>query len=137
MVSKKTKQAKKAAKEAQSPAYVSFPFFFDLHTTTVYSISSEPAAGPSSSDASSSSNGPVPNKASRPPSSSPEPDQPDPPEEGNLVERAEKVKEKGNVAFKAGKYQDAIGFYTKAIGKFKISEVFFPSKEHVPRNEPT
>ncbi|KAE9405377.1 DnaJ-domain-containing protein [Gymnopus androsaceus JB14] len=94
MVSKKNKQAKRAAaKEGEAEAAPAPP--------PTPASASTPTAGPSSS---------VPN-SSRAPSTSPEPD---PPEE-DLVQRAEKVKEKGNVAFKAGKYQEAIEHYTKAI----------------------
>lgn len=34
----------------------------------------------------------------------------------DLAVSAEKVKEQGNVAFKAGKYDEAVKHYTKAIG---------------------
>lgn len=52
-------------------------------------------------------------------------------EKGDPKERAERIKEKGNVAFKAGKYQEAIEHYTKAIGwsyllSFCHSSNFFP-----------
>jgi DnaJ family protein C protein 7 len=45
------------------------------------------------------------------PSPSPEPEE-DP------ATRAEKVKERGNVAFKAGRYGEAIDLYTQAIGVY-------------------
>ncbi|PPQ95563.1 hypothetical protein CVT26_008591 [Gymnopilus dilepis] len=47
-------------------------------------------------------------------SGTPSPPPPEPEQEDILV-RAEKVKEKGNVAFKAAKYAEAIELYTKAI----------------------
>ena len=50
-------------------------------------------------------------------SGTPSPPPPEPEQEDILV-RAEKVKEKGNVAFKAAKYAEAIELYTKAIGEF-------------------
>ncbi|KAF8959576.1 hypothetical protein BDZ97DRAFT_1836922 [Flammula alnicola] len=40
------------------------------------------------------------------------------PEPENLLKRAEKVKELGNVAFKAAKYQEAVDLYTKAIASY-------------------
>src|SRR5260221_3323932 len=39
-----------------------------------------------------------------------------PPEEDDVAKRAEKIKDKGNVAFKATKYAEAIELYTKATG---------------------
>jgi hypothetical protein len=54
------------------------------------------------------------------------PTEPSPePEEEDIIARAEKVKEQGNVAFKAAKYTDAIEHYTKAIGTW-------PSKARPP-----
>ena len=54
-----------------------------------------------------------------PPSESPAPVpapvEPEPEPEDVLV-RAEKTKEKGNIAFKAGKYAEAVDLYTQAIG---------------------
>lgn len=47
-----------------------------------------------------------------PPSPSPTPE----PEEDDTGKRAEKMKDQGNVAFKAAKYADAIDLYTSAIG---------------------
>ena len=38
-------------------------------------------------------------------------------EEEDNTARAEKVKELGNTAFKAGRYANAIEYYTKAIGQ--------------------
>ena len=70
-----------------------------------------PEAGPSNSNASGSP---------PPPSASPTP-APEPEEEGDNKQRAEKIKEQGNVSFKAGKFQDAIELYTKAIGVFPAS----------------
>ncbi|KAJ6624856.1 hypothetical protein B0H10DRAFT_2004434 [Mycena sp. CBHHK59/15] len=57
-----------------------------------------------------STSGPSTPPAERTPSPSPAPD----PEEDILI-RAEKVKEQGNVAFKAKRFGDAIDLYTKAI----------------------
>ncbi len=37
-------------------------------------------------------------------------------EEEEKTKRAERIKEEGNVAFKAKKYAEAIDFYSKAIG---------------------
>jgi DnaJ family protein C protein 7 len=36
------------------------------------------------------------------------------------TERADKLKENGNAAFKGGNYREAIQLYTEAIGKFLI-----------------
>ncbi|KAK7031447.1 hypothetical protein R3P38DRAFT_3393378 [Favolaschia claudopus] len=41
--------------------------------------------------------------------------QPEPEEVGDILVRAEKVKEEGNVAFKAKRFNDAVDLYTKAI----------------------
>jgi hypothetical protein len=49
-----------------------------------------------------------------PPSKTPPELDPEPEEEPAI--RAEKIKEQGNVAFKAKRYADAIDLYTKAIG---------------------
>jgi len=38
------------------------------------------------------------------------------PEPEDVSVRADKTKEKGNVAFKAGKYAEAVDLYTLAIG---------------------
>ncbi|KAG6865143.1 hypothetical protein C0991_004825, partial [Blastosporella zonata] len=55
--------------------------------------------------------------SSSPPPSSPSPNLNSTPEpEEDPITSAEKVKEQGNVSFKAGKYGDAIDLYTKAIG---------------------
>lgn len=52
-----------------------------------------------------------------PPTPSPVTTSPNPePEEEDPVKRAEKVKEQGNVAFKAAKYAVAVVLYTEAIG---------------------
>lgn len=48
---------------------------------------------------------------------SPSPPTPPPPEEVDTAKQAEKVKEEGNVAFKAQKFHDAIESYTRAIGE--------------------
>ena len=48
------------------------------------------------------------------PPASPSP--PPEPEEEDVAKRAEKIKDQGNVAFKAAKYAEAIDLYTKAIG---------------------
>ena len=39
------------------------------------------------------------------------------------ADSAEKVKEEGNVAFKANKFDDAIEFYTKAFGKYPRPQI--------------
>ncbi|KIK50363.1 hypothetical protein GYMLUDRAFT_51265 [Collybiopsis luxurians FD-317 M1] len=104
MVSKKVKEAKKAAKAAAQPV-----------------PSEEPTAGPSTS----SSNSTSPKSSATPPSPTPEPE---PPEEGDIVKQAEKVKEKGNVAFKAGKYQEAIEHYTKAIEMNPLEPAFLTNR---------
>ena len=39
-----------------------------------------------------------------------------PPEPVDPIKEAEKVKEQGNVAFKASRFQEAIDLYSKAIG---------------------
>jgi len=54
------------------------------------------------------------------PPASPSP--PPEPEEEDVAKRAEKIKDQGNVAFKATKYAEAIDLYTKAIG----SQTFLP-----------
>ncbi|KAJ7623539.1 hypothetical protein FB45DRAFT_108514 [Roridomyces roridus] len=51
----------------------------------------------------------------RTPSPTPEPEPEPPEEEGDILGRAEKVKEQGNVAFKAKRYGEAIDLYAKAI----------------------
>ncbi|TFK37408.1 hypothetical protein BDQ12DRAFT_705873 [Crucibulum laeve] len=60
----------------------------------------------------SESNSPQPPQSPTPaklsPSASPEPEE-------DVTQRAEKVKERGNVAFKAGRYGEAIDLYTEAI----------------------
>lgn len=62
------------------------------------------------------------NEDSSPPasgSSSKEPEptaEPEPETDGQRAQRAEKVKEQGNTAFKAKRYGEAIDLYTKAIG---------------------
>lgn len=65
--------------------------------------------------ASASTSGPSTPIVERTPSPPPEPE-PEPEEEGDILIRAEKVKEQGNVAFKAKRFGDAIDLYTKAIG---------------------
>ena len=87
-------------------------FFSCGHCTRVNLLvfsRSEEAATPGAG----SSSPPPPTSSQNTPSpkSSPEPDN------DNLI-RAEKVKELGNMAFKAGQYADAIEHYTKAIGEW-------------------
>jgi hypothetical protein len=72
---------------------------------------SSPTAGPSTSVLASSKSG----SPSLEETTAPEPE-PGPLEEEDITKQAEKVKEKGNQSFKAGKYQDAITDYSKAIG---------------------
>jgi DnaJ homolog subfamily C member 7 len=36
----------------------------------------------------------------------------------DTTKQAEKIKEQGNAAFKAGKFQEAIDYYTQAIGEW-------------------
>ncbi|KAL0575543.1 hypothetical protein V5O48_006417 [Marasmius crinis-equi] len=62
-----------------------------------------PEAGPSNSPST-----PPPKSASPTPA-------PEAEDEGDAINRAEKIKEQGNIAFKAGKYQEAIEQYTQAI----------------------
>ncbi|KAJ7597541.1 hypothetical protein C8J56DRAFT_818164 [Mycena floridula] len=92
MVSKKTKQAKRAAATTSTP-------------------SGSTANGTTSSDPSSSKEEREDKQPSPSTSSSPEPE----PVEEDASVRAEKTKEEGNVAFKAGRYQEAIDLYTSAI----------------------
>ncbi|KAJ7746729.1 hypothetical protein DFH07DRAFT_962814 [Mycena maculata] len=61
---------------------------------------------------SASTSGPSTPVIERTPSPQPEPE---PEEEGDILVRAEKVKEQGNVAFKAKRFGEAIDLYTKAI----------------------
>jgi hypothetical protein len=42
-----------------------------------------------------------------------------------MATQAERVKEQGNVAFKAKKYIEAIELYTKAIGAFAFASLHF------------
>lgn len=60
---------------------------------------------------------------SSPPPASPSPalansPSPEPEPEVDPAVRAEKLKEEGNVAFKAGRYGNAIDLYTQAIGLY-------------------
>ncbi|KAJ3783348.1 hypothetical protein GGU10DRAFT_361198 [Lentinula aff. detonsa] len=102
MVSKKTKLAKRTAQSQETQDSV--------EPTARSSSTPSPAA---------------PNSESTPPSPSPEPD---PSEEGDIIQRAEKVKEKGNVAFKAGKYQEAIEHYAKAIEMNPLEPAFLTNR---------
>lgn len=43
---------------------------------------------------------------------------------------ADKIKEAGNVAFKARKFDDAIALYTKAIGAHLLSLISFPDERY-------
>ncbi|KAF8654671.1 hypothetical protein AX16_003488 [Volvariella volvacea WC 439] len=91
-------------------------------------MSSTSSPNPSIPSASSSASLPPSSTPSTPPSSVPDQSQtPSPTEEASgdgapdqkskedLIAQAEKVKEQGNVVFKAGKYNEAIGLYTQAI----------------------
>jgi DnaJ family protein C protein 7 len=51
---------------------------------------------------------------------------PEPEAEEDPVKKAEKVKETGNVAFKAGKYGEAIDLYTEAISEQAIFKITLP-----------
>ena len=53
--------------------------------------------------------------------SSDSPSETAPPQEPEEELNADKIKEKGNAAFKAGRYHDAIEFYSKAIGGLIIT----------------
>jgi len=66
----------------------------------------------SSAPAESGPSTPQPPPTPSPVTTSPKPE----PEEEDPIKRAEKVKEQGNVAFKAAKYAVAVELYTKAIG---------------------
>ncbi|KAJ7132172.1 hypothetical protein C8R44DRAFT_829450 [Mycena epipterygia] len=72
---------------------------------------------PASSEpvASASTSGPSTPTAEPAPSPPPEPQPEEEEEEEDILIRAEKVKEQGNVAFKAKRFGDAIDLYTKAI----------------------
>lgn len=52
--------------------------------------------------------------------------QPEPEVEEDPVKKAEKVKETGNVAFKAGRYGEAIDRYTEAISKLTVFKTALP-----------
>jgi DnaJ homolog subfamily C member 7 len=52
---------------------------------------------------------------------SPTAPEPTPPPSPSEPESAETIKERGNVAFRAGKFHDAIDLYTKAIGDDQLS----------------
>ncbi|KAJ6485844.1 protein prenylyltransferase [Mycena sanguinolenta] len=93
MAKKSTKSKKKASTE---PA----------HTTAVNGKESEPAASTSASGPSTPVVEPTP---------SPPPEELEPEEEEDILVRAEKVKEQGNVAFKAKRFNDAVDLYSKAI----------------------
>jgi len=70
------------------------------------------------------------------------PPQTDPPAPGqeDPVAAAEKVKEQGNVAFKAGRYGMAIDLYTEAISKHTTVLIALNSiklQSSIPPNQPT
>jgi len=70
------------------------------------------------------------------------PSQTDPPalEQEDSVAAAEKVKEQGNVAFKAGRYGMAIDLYTEAISKHTTVLIALTSiklQNSIPPNQPT
>lgn len=97
MVSKKTKMARRAAKEAEIRCVSRQPcrLWIDLDicspSETVPSASASPTPEPESA--------PAPLK-----------------EEIDPITRAEKIKEQGNAAFRNKRYTEAIDFYTQAIG---------------------
>ncbi|KAF7370894.1 hypothetical protein MSAN_00723300 [Mycena sanguinolenta] len=93
MAKKSTKSKKKASTE---PA----------NTTAVNGKESEPSASTSASGPSTPVVEPTP---------SPPPEEPEPEEEGDILVRAEKVKEQGNVAFKAKRFNEAVDLYSEAI----------------------
>ncbi|THH14585.1 hypothetical protein EUX98_g9592 [Antrodiella citrinella] len=62
------------------------------------------------------------------PSSSSEPPELEPVEDVDLIKQAEQVKEEGNAAFKASRFQNAIESYSKAIGTF--SSLPTPTSAH-------
>ncbi|KAK7038721.1 hypothetical protein VNI00_010605 [Paramarasmius palmivorus] len=79
-----------------------------------------PTAGPSN---------PLPASSSPPPQSPSPTAVPEHVEDGeDIVKRAEKVKEKGNTAFKAGRYQEAIEHYTKAIEMNPLDPTFLTNR---------
>ncbi|KAG5353588.1 hypothetical protein C0989_005109 [Termitomyces sp. Mn162] len=101
MGNKKNKAQKKAANNAPKGAA---------------SAPADNVAGSSSPPAS-----PTPNPVSHEPT-------PEPAEEDSIA-RAEKVKEQGNVSFKAGRYGEAIDLYTKAIGQMLTPKTELNSAE--------
>ena len=136
MANKKSKLKKKSTGAADS-LYVglSFPLFplqsaFYQNTTfddgyynpNVLFIdpSLAPEDGPSSSRTELTIPPPTPSPVAT--SESPEP-------EMDAAERAEQIKEQGNVAFKAGKYGEAIDLYTKAMGE-PLSSYHPPTSTH-------
>ncbi|KAJ7272532.1 hypothetical protein B0H12DRAFT_583920 [Mycena haematopus] len=93
MAKKSTKSKKKTSTEP-------------TNTTAVNGKESEPSASTSASGPST----PVVERTPSPPQAEPEPE-----EEEDILVRAEKVKEQGNVAFKAKRFGDAVDLYSKAI----------------------
>ncbi|KAG6809565.1 hypothetical protein H0H92_015747 [Tricholoma furcatifolium] len=73
------------------------------------------AAGPVPNGAASTSNNDARSSSPPPPSPSPNSEPSPEPEDVDPIVQAEQVKEQGNVAFKAGRYNEAIASYTKAI----------------------
>lgn len=53
--------------------------------------------------------------------------------EEDPVKLAEKVKEDGNTAFKAQRFQEAIELYTRAIGQFSSTYIYNPWTPHTGR----
>jgi DnaJ homolog subfamily C member 7 len=50
---------------------------------------------------------------------------PEPEAEVDLIAQAEETKEKGNVAFKAKNFTEAVDLYTKAIGEYLSNPYIF------------
>ncbi|THU97707.1 protein prenylyltransferase [Dendrothele bispora CBS 962.96] len=111
----KAKRAAKARAEAQT---------VNGNDTAAGTEDSLEQAGPSSSVPTPPKSGsPSPANAT-PPESAPRPLE----EDDDVSKRAEQIKEKGNQAFKAGKYQEAIGDYTKAIELNPIEPAFLTNR---------
>ncbi|KAF8885056.1 hypothetical protein CPB84DRAFT_141096 [Gymnopilus junonius] len=106
MANKKTSKA--AAKKRTQAASTSTSGSPTSMPNGASNIPTEPSASGSSSPRPPPSPSPVVGQAT------PSPPPAEPGQEDILV-RAEKVKERGNVAFKAAKYADAVELYTKAI----------------------
>src|ERR1700734_1983080 len=70
---------------------------------------------------------PAPDPPKKVPATKPPP--PPPETDAQKAARADKVKEEGNTAFKARRFEDAIELYTKAIGM--SSRPFLPLRTHI------